>query len=138
MFAIVHAQFADDAAGRMLHLLNVLIDDDRALRDQRAGNLDCRRPAADAATEQQQDGDTGKKMAADRRARSGRPRGKLTFGGLPAVGGKFLRARDHTPALPLSGTIFSGCGTAGRCRTLLRTSSFGPKACVRPSFITSI
>ena len=44
--AVAHANLADDAAGRMLHLLDVGIDDQGALRDQRAGNLGRRGPAA--------------------------------------------------------------------------------------------
>ena len=34
--AVAHEQFADDAAGQVLHLLDVGIDDDRAGRDHRA------------------------------------------------------------------------------------------------------
>ena len=43
--AVAHAHFADDAAGRVLHLLDVGIDHDRARRDQRAGQLGGRRPS---------------------------------------------------------------------------------------------
>ena len=43
--AVAHQQFADDAAGRMLHLLDVRIDDDGAGRDQGAGQLRWCRPS---------------------------------------------------------------------------------------------
>ncbi len=46
MIAIAHEKFADHAAGRMLHLLHIGIDDDRARRNQRARDLGCRCPAA--------------------------------------------------------------------------------------------
>src|SRR6185312_1387559 len=44
--AVARAHFADDAAGRVLHLFYVGIHDQRALRDQRAGNFRRRRPTA--------------------------------------------------------------------------------------------
>ncbi len=44
--AVAHAQLADHAAGRVLHLLDVGIDDQLAWRDHRAGELRRRRPAA--------------------------------------------------------------------------------------------
>jgi hypothetical protein len=71
--AVADAQFADDAAGRVLDLLDVRIDDDRALRDQRAGNLRRRRPAADSDRQERHDHDAGEDVAADRGART-RPR----------------------------------------------------------------
>ena len=37
LVAVLHAQLADHAAGRVLDLLDVRFDDDRARRDQRAG-----------------------------------------------------------------------------------------------------
>ena len=46
--AVVRAHFADDAAGRVLHLLHVGIDDERALGDERAGDFGGRGPAAEA------------------------------------------------------------------------------------------
>jgi len=48
MVAVAHIELADDAAGRMLHFLYIRIDNDRPGRDQRAGNLRGRSPAADA------------------------------------------------------------------------------------------
>ena len=47
--AVAHAHFADHAAGRVLHLLDVGIDHHRARRNQRAGNRHRRRPAAEPA-----------------------------------------------------------------------------------------
>ena len=46
--AVARAHFADDAAGRVLHFFHVGIHDQRALRDQRAGNFGGRRPTAQA------------------------------------------------------------------------------------------
>ena len=46
MIAIAHEKFTDHAAGRMLHFLHIGIDDDRALRNQRARYLGRRCPAA--------------------------------------------------------------------------------------------
>ena len=46
VIALAHANLTNDAAGRMLHFLDVGIDDQGTLRDQRAGNLGRRRPAA--------------------------------------------------------------------------------------------
>src|SRR2546423_1320031 len=37
--AVAHAQFGDHAAGRVLHLLDVGVDDELALRDDRAGEF---------------------------------------------------------------------------------------------------
>jgi len=47
--AVAGADFADHAAGRVLHFLDVGIDDDGARRDQRARDLRGRGPAAEAA-----------------------------------------------------------------------------------------
>ena len=59
---VVDPELADDAAGRVLHLLDVGIDHDRALRDQRAGDLCGRGPAAEAAGEHQHDGKADDEM----------------------------------------------------------------------------
>jgi hypothetical protein len=45
---VADIQLADDAAGRVLDLLDVGVDDDLALRDQRAGTASWCRPTADA------------------------------------------------------------------------------------------
>ena len=50
----LHQDLADDAAGRVLHLLDVRFDDDSAGRDHRAGELAGGGPAADAAEHQHQ------------------------------------------------------------------------------------
>ena len=55
--AVAHAHLADHAAARVLHLLHVGIDDERAGGDQRAGNLRGRRPAADPADQQDDEAD---------------------------------------------------------------------------------
>src|SRR6185437_6643854 len=120
MIAVTHPHFAHDAAGRMLHLLDVRIDDERTLRDECAGNLSRGRPAADPAAEQDDDGDAEKDVPPDRNARWGR------------------RFFFH-PAPPASGTTFNARGAgAGHCNTLLRISSFGPNCCWRPLAMTRI
>ena len=48
VIAVVHKQLADHAAGGVLHLLDIGIDDDVARRDQRAGDFGGRGPAAKA------------------------------------------------------------------------------------------
>ena len=71
--AVVHQQFADDAAGRVLHLLDVGIDDDLARRDDRAGQLHRSRPAADADGEHDDDDEAGHHVVADRSAAIPKP-----------------------------------------------------------------
>jgi hypothetical protein len=53
--AFLDEDLADDAAGRMLHLLHVGLDDDRTRRNHGARQMGGRRPAADTTDEQ--DGD---------------------------------------------------------------------------------
>ena len=106
------------------------IDDDRALRDERAGDLGRCRPTAHAAGEQQHDQAAGQKMTMDRVARAAR-RGRGQHIRSPffkALADSMNEPRDlHALALPLSGTTLSGRGPgSGRCNTLARTSSLGP------------
>src|SRR6185503_11934677 len=51
--AVLHVELSDHAAGRVLYFLDVGIDDDGALRDQRAGDLGSRGPATDAESQNQ-------------------------------------------------------------------------------------
>jgi hypothetical protein len=51
--SFAHQQLADDAAGQVLHLLHVGVDDDRPRRDHRARELRCCRPTAEARGQQQ-------------------------------------------------------------------------------------
>src|SRR4029077_248079 len=53
--AIAHTQFGNNAAGRVLHLLHIGIDDELALRDHRAREFAGRGPAADAPDEEHHD-----------------------------------------------------------------------------------
>src|SRR5262245_30166229 len=53
----------------MLHLLDVRLDDDRAGRDHRTGQLACRRPAADAADQKRGECKSHQIELADRAAR---------------------------------------------------------------------
>ena len=117
--AVAHEQFADDPAGRMLDLLHVGIDHDRCRRDDGAGQLGGRGPAADAAD--QQDGDDGaaEEMMADRAA--------LVVG--------LLVSSDHPFVWDASLSGVGLTGTRGAARA--RTSSFGPKVCCLPWFISS-
>ena len=119
--AVVHAELADDAAGRVLHLLDVGIDDDRARRDQRAGDLGRCRPAADAAGEQQHDQAAGQEMTMDGVARASR-RGRghqLRSPFFKALADDMNELRDlHAPALPLSGTTLSGRGPGAAAAAL--------------------
>ena len=54
--ALLDEDLADDAAGRMLHLLDVRLDDDGAGRDHGAGQLAGRRPAAHPADQHHDEG----------------------------------------------------------------------------------
>ena len=54
--AVLDADLADDAAGGMLHLLDIGLDDDDAGGDDGAGDFRLRRPHADAADEEDDDG----------------------------------------------------------------------------------
>ena len=65
--ALAHAHLADDAAGRVLHFLDIGIDDQRALRDQRAGDLGSRGPAAKSYGEECDDGASHDDVPVDRR-----------------------------------------------------------------------
>src|SRR6185295_5629784 len=60
--AVLNVELANDAAGRMLDLLHVRIDDDRALRDERTGDLGRCRPAADASGEQEHNQAAGQEV----------------------------------------------------------------------------
>ncbi len=69
--AVLDQDLADNAAGRMLHLLDAGLDHDRAGRDYRAGELRGRPPAADPADEQHDEGEAREVELADRAARVG-------------------------------------------------------------------
>src|SRR6266702_1999224 len=127
--AVVGTDLADHAAGRMLHLLDVGFDHDLAGRDQRAGDLNRRRPAAEADGQNQHDRDPEDQVKPDRL-----PHGSLRAGFCPAN-----RHRAHALATPASETTLIGADGATRgWSTWASTCSFGPKACIRPSRSTSI
>ena len=67
--ALPDQNLSDHAAGRMLHLLHARLDHDGAGRDHRAGQLGGRRPAADAADEENGDRQSHEIELADRAAR---------------------------------------------------------------------
>ena len=117
----LHAELSDDAAGRVLDLLDVGIDDDGALRDERSGQRHGSRPAADAAGQHDDDHQSGQHVAADGLARV--PLGFCVLG-----------CRVHDFTAPASGTTLSARDAAApsRCSTRASTSSFGPKAWTRP------
>ena len=108
--AVAHANLADDTAARVLDLLDVGIDDQRALGDQRAGDLGGRGPAAESDAEERYQRATDDDMPADRRA------------------GIQGRLAAH-PMPPCSGTTFKVRGGALGWVTRLRISSFGPNCC---------
>src|SRR5262249_30378296 len=112
------AQLSDDAAGRMLDLLDARIDDEESGCDHRARELGGRGPAAHPAADQQHHHHAGGEMAADRALR------------------RIVSLAHRAPAPSV--TIWGGMavGGAGR-RPLLSPSSLGPKAWQRPSPIIS-
>ena len=120
--AVAHAQFADDAAGRMLNLLDVGIDDDRALGDQCAGQRHGAGPAADAAGQHDDDHQPGQRVATDGSA-------GVPFG--LASGHELRRSRFGTTLSERAAVAVS------RCSTRASTSSLGPNAWARPWFIIS-
>ena len=65
MIAVVHAHFSDDAPGRVLHFLDVRIDNNRAGRDQCACDMHRAGPYADATCEKDNDGDAGDCVSPD-------------------------------------------------------------------------
>ena len=64
--AVVDEKLADDAARRVLNLLDVGVDDDHAGSHDGPGQLRGGRPAADAHAKQRDGGDSGDKMRPDR------------------------------------------------------------------------
>ena len=70
LIAVAHPQLGDDAAGRVLHLLDVGVDDELALRDHGAGEFAGRGPAADAADQDHHDHEADQEMPPDRLLRS--------------------------------------------------------------------
>src|SRR5208282_6290983 len=115
--AVVHTHLADDSAGRVLHFLDVRIDDDGALGDERAGDFGGRCPAADADREHRHKDAAGPNVPADRSA------------------GTRRRVAVH-PAPPCSGTTFNARGGVDGWITRLRTSSFSPNCCWWPLAMT--
>jgi hypothetical protein len=66
--ALAHQQLADNAAGQVLHLLHVGIDDNRAGRDHRARELGGCRPATEASGQHERDDRAAEEMTAERRS----------------------------------------------------------------------
>ena len=64
--AVLDPEVADDPAGRVLHLLDVGIDDELARRDHGARDLGQRRPAEDDAAHDEDGGEADEKMAPQR------------------------------------------------------------------------
>ena len=75
--AFLDEDLADDAAGRMLHLLHVGLDDDGTRRNHGAGQMGGRRPAADATDEQDGDRQSNEIELADGTAGVRRGRGHV-------------------------------------------------------------
>src|SRR4051812_5524414 len=126
--AIASTHLADDAAGRMLDLLDVGFDHDLTRRDQSARNLHRRPPAAEADQEDQHDPKPEHQVEPDR----------LPYGPLRGRLRAAERHRAHALAPP-SLTILIGAGGVTRgWITWASTCSLGPKACMRPSRSTRI
>src|SRR5262249_15478958 len=119
VIAVAHTQLADDAAGRVLHLLDVGIDHELPGRDHRAGELGGRRPAAEPDHQQDRGDHDGDDVPVER----------------------LLEERHAHYDAPGSVTTRSpGPGwdaiAGGRRVTLLRTSSLGPLSCALPCAMT--
>ena len=141
--AVMDEQFADDAAGGMLHFLDVGIDHDVARRDQRAGDLGGRGPAAKAERQDSDEDAAGNDVTADRFVCTVRRPGIAERPVQPSLrradrlddraGQPWQRARDNSllgaahPVPPGSATR-KARGALG-CGRRLRTSSFGPNCC---------
>src|SRR5581483_296272 len=99
--AVAHAQFTDDAAGRVLDLLDVGVHHDLSWRDDSPRQRHGTGPAADAERKEGDHGQSRRGVAADR------PRGVL--------GVRYA----HGLLVPNSGTTLSGRGggAVSRCRT---------------------
>src|SRR5262249_4549809 len=108
--AVAGAHFADDTAGRVLHLFHIGIDDERTLRNERAGDFGGGGPAA----------------AADRQeSNAGRAANNMTADGCASIAtGIVTHAEPPSP-----GTTFKVRGAACGCATRVRTSSLGPNCC---------
>src|SRR6185312_11324555 len=129
LVAVMRKQLPDDAAGRILHLLDVGLDHDLSPRDQRAGDLGGRGPAPESAGDKGDDREPDDQMQPDRALRTL----------WPAATCDLRRSAAHDLAAPESETILIGADAATRgCRTCPSTASFGPNACMRPSLSTRI
>ena len=145
--AVMHQNFPDHAAGRMLHLLDVQFDHDGAARDHRARQFAGRGPGAEAADQQHHDGDADPVHGADGEQRVvfvefGRPhdgddmRPQAVEEPLEPFAERAECVFHHSPPLEASCTTFSAVaaapGCTGRARMRCRTSSRGPKASCAP------
>ena len=117
--AVAHPHLADHAAGRMLHLLDVGI----------------RPPPIPARSARPRSAPSRPSRRTRRPARAPAP-GRRSDASVSS-GGRRAIALGHDLATPASETILIGAGGATRCSTCPRTVSFGPNACMRPSFSTS-
>ncbi len=145
--AVMHEQFADHAAGGVLHLLDIGVDDDIARRNQRAGNFRGRGPAAEAECQDSDQDTAGDDVPADRFVDAVRRAGfaerpvQSGFGdvdrpddrpGQPSQRGVAAALSGAThPAPPCSATFKARGGALGGVRRE-RISSFGPNCCWRP------
>ena len=88
VIALAHPQLADDAADRMLNLLDVALDDELTRGDHGAPDLGEGRPAADAADEGGDDEGGQSSLTSDRRA-------SRIFFGRPSAGGRLGEAHRN-------------------------------------------
>src|SRR5215208_6318904 len=124
LIAVADPELADDAAGRMLDLLDVRVDDEAAGRDHGSRQLGRRRKPADPAGEKRHDRNAPEQVLADRRFRG---RLHLAHAFAPWVSTTLRTVPPPGEPCPAS---------AGRRSTLFRTSSLGPKVWAFPSAIT--
>src|SRR5262249_24920199 len=109
--ALTDEDLSDHSAGRVLHALDIALDDDEARGDDRAAEHGVPRPAAETDHEQQHGEDGSAVQTAD---------------GVPHLLGVLAHGATSPPA-ERAGTI---CTAA--VKTARRTSSRGPKVCTRP------
>ena len=140
VIAVMHKQFTDHAAGGVLHFLDVGIDDHVARRDQRAGDLGGRRPAAKPERQKSHQHAAGNDVPADRFIGAVRRPDIAKRPAQPSCcrGGPLAErsgqpggptgAPHHAP--PCSATLSRG-GVFGGVRRV-RISPFGPNCCWRP------
>ncbi len=110
----VHPQLADDAAGRMLHLLNVLVDDHRPLRDQGARQIWTVAAQPPTPPAEQQHNHQHRRSDGD----GSTPAIHWAHGGPCFAGKRFLAVTPAAPSRDRIPIVVGAVAPAGRCSTL--------------------